>query len=332
MTDVTEHQPHVVAGLPPAARLGLDFDVDRLAADVAELRRRAWSLQRTYGADGVIGEAPIDWRVLPLRSPGGDPDRTDPGGPGLVDFAPTEWLAQAPYLAEVLETIPAEIRSARLMALGPGAASAEHYDNKYGVAWGTARVHVPILTHSEARMYIAGELQQWQPGTFWFGDFSRTHKVENSGTETRVHLVIDTLPSKELFALFPDAVREAVDPADIVFDRGRKPLTEAESEAVLVRFDLPASFANWEEEEGEFLRPQEQLAAAVERDGEHLVLTLAGKPEFRLVHLDGLEFRFAGWTEERTVQVVPDGDTPRVVLRTRKGAEVQQTELAARRG
>ncbi len=329
MTEAT--QPHVVPGLPPAARLALDFDVERLVADVTELRRQAWSLQRTYGAEGVIDEAPIDWRVLPLRSPGGDLDRTDPGGPALVDFEPTEWLEKAPYLAGVLESIPAEIRSARLMALGPGAASASHFDNKYGVAWGTARVHVPILTHAEARMYIADELQQWQPGTFWFGDFSQVHRVENTGTETRVHLVIDALPTKELFELFPAEVRDAVDPADIVFSRARQPLTTEAAAAYSARFELPESFTNWEETEGEFLQPQKQLAASVELDGEHLVLALDGRPEFRLVHLGEGEFRFAGWTEERTLQVVPDGDTPRVVLRTRVGSRVQQLGLAARR-
>ncbi|MER7845948.1 aspartyl/asparaginyl beta-hydroxylase domain-containing protein [Kitasatospora sp. NPDC096077] len=329
MTEAT--QAHVVPGLPAAARLALDFDVERLVADVAELRRQAWKLQATYGADGVIGEAPIDWRVLPLRSPGGALDRTDPGGPALEDFEPTEWLAKAPYLAEVLDTIPAELRSARLMALGPGARSADHFDNKYGVAWGTARVHVPILTHAEARMYIADELQQWQPGTFWFGDFSRVHRVENTGTETRVHLVIDTLPSKELFELFPAEVRDQVDGAEIVFSRGRQPLTAEAAAASLVAFDLPESFANWEETEGEFLQPQKQLAAVIERDGEHLVLSLDGRPEFRLVHVGDQEFRFAGWTEERTVQVLP-GDAPRVVLRTRVGSRVQQLELAARRG
>lgn len=328
MTDLT--QPHVVPGLPEAARLAIDFDVERLVADVAELRRKAWSLQRTYGADGLLDEAPIDWRVLPLRSPGGDLDRTDPGGPALVDFEPTAWLDQAPYLAEVLDTIPAELRAARLMALGPGAASADHFDNKYGVAWGTARVHVPILTHPEARMYIAGKLQQWQPGTFWFGDFSQVHRVENTGTETRVHLVIDTLPTKELFELFPAEVRDQVDPTEILFSRGRQPLTAEAVQSSLVHFDLPASFANWEEEEGEFLRPQKQLAASVERDGEHLVLALDGRPEFRLVHVGGQEFRFAGWTEERTIQVVPGGESPRVILRSRKGSQVQQLELAAR--
>jgi hypothetical protein len=325
-------QPHVVPGLPEAARLAREFDVERLVADVAELRRQAWSLQRTYGADGVIDEAPIDWRVLPLRSPGGDIDRTDPGGPALVEFEPTAWLDKAPYLAEVLDAIPAELRSARLMALGPGAASAEHFDNKYGVAWGTARVHVPVLTHAEARMYIGGKLQQWQPGSFWFGDFSKVHRVENSGQETRVHLVVDTLPSKELFDLFPQEVRERVDPADIVFGRAPQPLAAEAAARYLARFALPESFANWEETEGEFLQPQKQLAAAVEQDGDHLLLTLDGRPEFRLVHVGDGEFRFAGWTEERTLQVVPHDGAPLVVLRSRVGSRVQRLDVAAEPG
>ena len=91
----------VSAGLPEAARLGLDFDVQRLEGGLEVLSRAAWRLQNTYSADGRLSPAAIDWRVLPLRNIGGDPHRTDAGGPGLADYAPTRWLKQAPYFAEI---------------------------------------------------------------------------------------------------------------------------------------------------------------------------------------------------------------------------------------
>src|SRR5579864_2089632 len=128
----------VSAGLPEAASLDLGFDVERLAGDLGVLSRIGWGLQNTYSADGVLSPASIDWRVLPLRNIGGDPYRTDAGGPGLLGHAPTPWLRQAPYLAEVLDAIPAQLRSARLMALGPYALGGEHTDTKHGLAWGNA--------------------------------------------------------------------------------------------------------------------------------------------------------------------------------------------------
>src|SRR5207245_10434773 len=110
------------------------------------LRHEHWGAQRAYGQDGFRPQADVDWRILPLRSIGGDPARTDPGGDGLDDFADTPWLAKTPYFSETIATIPAPVRSVRLMALGTGTTVHEHCDGKYGFACGTLRLHVPIQT------------------------------------------------------------------------------------------------------------------------------------------------------------------------------------------
>ncbi|MDH6135821.1 hypothetical protein P3T37_005238 [Kitasatospora sp. MAA4] len=328
------HESMVVpafSNLPGAARLKGDFDVARLEADLQTLRHESWSRQRSYSSDGVTTVAEVDWRILPLRNAGGNAERTDPGGPGLVDFEFTHWVAEAPYLREILESIPAQLRTVRLMALGPGASSWVHYDNKYGMAWGIVRMHIPITTYPDAKLFIEGELHQWQPGSFWFGDFTRMHQVENTGSETRVHLVIDAFPSRELLEWFPAEFREPKVLDEILFGRAVQPLTEAELAGYQVEFDLPESFADWEEEDGAFLKHQRRLTASVAPVDGQLLLSLDGEPTFVLVHHGDGEFRFAGWTDERTVQLPPAG-AEQVVLRTRRGSQVRELTVKARRG
>lgn len=154
----------------------------------------------------------------------------------------------------MLASIPAQIRAARLMALGPDASSSVHNDNKYGPRWGTARLHVPVITTPGAKLFIEGELHQWQPGTFWFGDFSRAHRVENSDDVTRVHLVIDTLVSEELLGLFPEEAIADLDISTVLVNKPLVPLAANEPGKYRVRFSIPSIFTNWEEEDGEFLR------------------------------------------------------------------------------
>ncbi|MGH6657709.1 MAG: aspartyl/asparaginyl beta-hydroxylase domain-containing protein [Actinocrinis sp.] len=344
-TDAPSHphpypQPGASAGaldgatLPASARLGLDFDPDRLARDLDALSGTTWALQNTYSSDGTVASAAIDWRVLPLRNVGGDPRRTDPGGPGLVDFADTPWLGRAPYLAEVLAAVPAPLRAARLMALGPGALGPDHFDTKQGLAWGFARLHVPVSTTPEARLYLDGAQHHWQPGSFWYGDFSRTHRVENPGTGRRVHLVVDVMPTKELLGLFATSAGASIDPAKVPLARDPVPLSAREAARCAVTFELPESFADLEEPEGGFLRPQPSLAARIDvGDGAtpSPVLTLDGEPTFGLVHVGDLEFRFTAWTEERTIQITGIGDGVRVVLRSRVQDRECRAELPAER-
>lgn len=314
--------------VPPAAKLALEFDPERLLADLTRLSEHRWNKQRSYAEDGTVTEAEVDWRCLPLRSVGGNPERTDPGGPGLEEFHDTERLAKAPYLAEVLGRIPAELRAARLLALGPGAESWVHNDTKYGPAWGTARLHAPIITTPGAKLFMEGTLHRWQPGSLWFGDFSRMHKVENTDNVRRVHLVVDTLVSAELMELFPADYLELLDDDEVLINRRPIALTSAELDHHRVRFPLPASFTSWEEVDGEFLRPQQQLDATIDVYDSRLVLGAGDKQLFTLIHIGG-EFRFAGWTDERTVQISRTGDTATVTLRSKCGTTVRELVIQA---
>ncbi|AVT28455.1 hypothetical protein C6361_01875 [Plantactinospora sp. BC1] len=324
--------PPLATALPHTARLTPGFDVDRLVADLERLGTAEWKQQQLYTESGLGAVANFDWKVLSLCSIGGDPTRTDPGGPGLEGFGYTERLQSTPYFAEILAGIPAPLRAVRLMSLGPGARTRIHHETKYGFPWGTLRLHIPITTSPGAILAFGDEVYQWQPGEFWFGNFCRSHMVRSSGPGNRVHMVIDTLVTPELVALFPADVRAILDRHEPLFARRTVPICSADlGEYRSTTFAMPASFANWEEADGEFLRPQPTVAASVDVRDSRLVLLVDDKPTFGLVHIGDGEFRFAGWSDERTVQLGPSGPAGGVTLRTRQGGVTRELTVAASR-
>ncbi len=298
---------------PESAPLAPRFDLARLHADLDVLRHEHWGTQRAYGQDGFRPEAGVDWLILPLRSIGGDPARTDPGGAGLDEFADTPWLAKTPYFSEIIAAIPAPVRSVRLMALGVGATVHEHCDGKYGFACGTLRLHVPIQTNPGSVVIIDGRSRHWEAGRLWFGDFGRRHYVANTGDTTRVHMVIDCLVSRELIELFPPDFRDRLPFSDVMFARDPVPLTAAELSSFCCRFPMPGEFPQWSEEE---TTAEPDIEGAIEVRDDRLVLTVDGDPAFGLVHLGLGEFRLVGWTEERTIVVGADST---VRFRVRNG-------------
>ncbi|WP_164836524.1 aspartyl/asparaginyl beta-hydroxylase domain-containing protein [Actinacidiphila soli] len=312
------------AGRPPlaeAARLTPAFDPDRLARELAEVSGHRWQPQRIHAPGGTIGQAAaIDWRVLPLRNPGGDAGRTDPGGPGPVSFAPTVWLERLPYLAEILAAIPAPLNAVRLMALGPGAASQPHRDPKYALDRGFVRLHIPLVTHPGAVLILDGVEHRWQPGEFWYGDFSREHQVANTGPVVRVHAVIDALLTEDLAALFPQDWQAVFATADVLFNQPTPP-PAACPVPLPFAIDLPGSITDFDRDEP--LDGPLQPATIDQISGE-LTLTTGGRV-LALAAAGPNEYRFAGWSEQRTLQLTGDG----VRLRVRGGRSFTERYLPA---
>lgn len=306
-----------------AVQLPVTFDVPRLRADLEEVGYDAFRGQRTYNTGTVIESAVVGWRVLALRSPGGDPDRTDPGGPGLVEYADTPWRARTPYLASILDTLPTRLRTARLMVLAPGAEVDEHRDYPYGLGAGWVRLHVPILTNDRAASIIDGLRQQWQPGTFWYGDFDRPHSVHNHGSTDRVHLVVDCYVNHALLDLFPVEFRTAVRWTDVLVQPDEVPLSDADAmpERVL---QVPAAFLRGVGPDDLAAETEPDLTAGLHRDGGRLLLDIDGLDPARLVHLGGGTFRLAGWTTERTVHLHTSGSQVVARYQVRFGSRVEE--------
>ncbi|MFD5814789.1 aspartyl/asparaginyl beta-hydroxylase domain-containing protein [Streptomyces sp. NPDC127038] len=289
---------------PPAsaARLTPTFDAARLAHELAAVTGHEWKRQRTHHAAGHIGpDNPTDWRVLPLHSPGGDPDRTDPGGPGPDDYTATRWLHQMPYLQTVLDQIPAPLNAVRLLALGPGAASRPHCDPKYALERGMVRLHIPIVTHPDAVLILDGTEHCWQPGEFWYGNFSREHQVRNTGPARRVHAVIDALLTRELAALFPAPWQDAAAAADVLFNRQPTPDRQPHHRLPAV-ITLPAGFTDFAAD-APLTGPG--VTVQVTRQEDRLRLR-TGERTFALAHIKDGEYRYTGWSEQRTLRIGPD--------------------------
>ncbi|MBA9007933.1 aspartyl/asparaginyl beta-hydroxylase domain-containing protein [Thermomonospora cellulosilytica] len=303
---------------PASTPMALDFDVAKLQADLDALRRERWRAQRPIGRDGLLPEPDVDWRVLPLRSIGGDPERTDPGGAGLDDFADTPWLDKAPHLREVIDAIPAPVRGVRLMSLGSGATVHEHRDSRYGFPNGLLRLHVPIDTNPDAVVVIDRVPRHWDAGRLWFGDFRRPHYVANHGDRARVHMVIDCLVGHRLIDLFPAGFRERLPLSEVLFAREPVPLVDGELDAFRCRFALPGEFPQWSEDEA---ADGPDAEAAIEIADGRPVLGIDGRPAFGLVHLGLGEFRLTGWSEERTITVEPGGS---VRIRIRAGRRMRE--------
>jgi len=325
-------QAPILSALPPTAKLTLAFDPLRLRAELAHITGNGWKEIRIVSGDGLGDYATsLDWRTVPLRSIGGDSNRGDAGGPDLRDFADTPWLARLHYFAEVLGAIPAELAAVRILALGPGAKTPVHSDTKCGIPWGRVRLHLPIITTPEATLSIAGEVHCWEPGTLWYADFTRGHMVANTGTRNRVHLVIDAWATRDLLAVFPPEFHTPAVISGTMFQPPDEPLPEGQADSLRCAFDLPASFRSWEEVDGEFLRDQPSVPAAIDRLDGGLGLYLEEKPTFRLVHVGEAEFRFAGWSAERTIQVSRSGAGDiSVTLRSRVGSRVKSRTLPAK--
>ncbi|MDV5143972.1 hypothetical protein R1T08_06750 [Streptomyces sp. SBC-4] len=82
--------------LPPAAaRLTPSLDAERLTTDLTQVTGHTWQLRHGRAPGGLLGTVTdIDWRVLPLIGPNGDPERTDAGGPGPTPTPPPRgWTA-----------------------------------------------------------------------------------------------------------------------------------------------------------------------------------------------------------------------------------------------
>lgn len=323
-------QARVLSGLPAVARLRRGCDTSRLWRDFDLLKDGAWARPRIVSGDGV-GEyvTDLDWRSLSLRSIGGDPERTDAGGPSLEEFADTPLLGKAPYIAEFLAGIPAPLRAVRLMALGPGAESPLHHDTKYGFPWGTLRLHVPVITTPGAVLLIGADTHRWEAGALWYADFTRMHMVRNSDAVTRVHLVIDCHVTEQLLGLFPPEFQHPAVLRNALLAMPEVPLDPAAAEEMCCVFDMPASFRWFDEADGEFTRDPEVVRARIDQHRGRLALFVGDEPAYGLVHLGEGKFRLAGWTVERSLQVSAGAAGDRVVtLQARVGAVAHSLALA----
>lgn len=285
-----------LADLPEAARLSGDLDVEALVADVDRITVSHWN----DPAARPPGSSDTDWQALSLRSVGGDPAATGPGQPGLVDFADTPLAAHTPYLAAMLAGIPAKVHSARLTRLSPGGFFGEHRD-RCGFHYGLVRLHIPITTDPGAVLIIDGQEHRWQPGTWWYGDFSRLHALRHDGVHDRIHLIVDVTVTPDLLDLFPASFRDAIPEWEVVFARPAVRQTEEELAMAECTMAMPASFVQFPQH----LPPVEtaDVRADIRVADSGLVFYIDGDPAYGLTALGDGWYRMAAGTEERLLRL-----------------------------
>lgn len=163
----------------PFVQLPLHFQAEALAAEVASVDESKW---RPH-PQGFPGNS-----MLPLVAVDGDPANEAFAGV----MRPTPTLRRCPYLQQVLSSLGATIGRTRLMRLAGQAEVTRHADQGY--YWAErVRVHVPLVTQPTVRFECGDVAINMAAGECWIFDTWRQHRVLNDATESRIHLVVDTV-------------------------------------------------------------------------------------------------------------------------------------------
>jgi quercetin dioxygenase-like cupin family protein len=86
---------------------------------------------------------------------------------------------------------------ANLVRLTPGGTIAEHRDKGFSLTH-AHRVHVPVITNDQVRFTVGNEALNIPEGEIYEINNRRVHSVQNNGTESRVHLVLDYVLKGEM--------------------------------------------------------------------------------------------------------------------------------------
>jgi hypothetical protein len=197
----------------PFYRLPVCFDAVKLAEEVSQLDESLW---RPH-PQGYVGNS-----ALLLISSGGK--QTDEAfGPMVA----TPALEQCPYIRQVLCSFQTVIGRSRLMRLEGKSNVSPHSDTHY--YWRhRVRIHIPLVTNPQVRFHCDGDEVHMAAGEAWIFDNYRQHHVENLSSDTRIHLVADTVGSHEFWKLATSDPDGLSVPRELAFDAShdRSPPTE----------------------------------------------------------------------------------------------------------
>ncbi|WP_257385423.1 aspartyl/asparaginyl beta-hydroxylase domain-containing protein [Tahibacter caeni] len=171
----------------PFLQLPQRYDAQALAAEIDALGESVW---RPH-PQGFAGNS-----ALPLIAANGDPGSDSVRGRML----PTPHLERLPYLREVLASFGGVLGRSRLMRLSGQAEVNSHVDVDY--YWRDhIRIHVPVVTQPEVRFFCGANSIHMQAGDCWIFDTWAQHRVTNSATRSRIHIVADTVGGEGFWQL-----------------------------------------------------------------------------------------------------------------------------------
>nr|MBX2849147.1 aspartyl/asparaginyl beta-hydroxylase domain-containing protein [Acidiferrobacterales bacterium] len=169
-------------------RLPFKFDAEKILSELSQCAADEW----LDHPNGYAGNS-----ALPLISSNGR-DNHDLVGPMMVCAR----LEKMPYIKRLLSSLNTVLGRTRFMRLSAGANVPKHSDiNLY---WQQRmRIHIPVITNESVIFESGGQQQHMAAGEAWVVDTWHNHSVTNKGEE-RIHLVIDTQGSEELWSMMDD--------------------------------------------------------------------------------------------------------------------------------
>lgn len=146
---------------------------------------------------------------------------------GIPDDPEQPALAACPYVRELLYgLLPGRPGKCLLAALRPRGIVYPHMDAVNGYFVGSFRVHIPVFTNPQVRLYCNGRFFHMGAGEVWTLNNLAPHAVINDhASEARVHLIFDVFPDAAAVAKV-DAVPESPgeeDPASFARLSGPRP-------------------------------------------------------------------------------------------------------------
>jgi len=209
----------------PLLRLPIKFSAEKLAEEVKALPASAWTAHPQH----FPGNSAVR-----LITAGGQPTDAIEGA-----MAPTPNLLVCPYVMQIMDSIGSVWGRSRLMGLAPGAEVPLHVDSHY--YWRThIRIHIPVITNPGVSFACGGETVHMAPGECWVFDSFLKHEVHNRGSETRVHLVLDTVGGGRLHDLI-QAAEAGSEEAEFV-----EPSAAGSPQLAFERVNLPEVMSPWE--------------------------------------------------------------------------------------
>ncbi len=170
----------------PFAKLPLTFDHHRLADEISQFGEEEWRAH----PQGFEGNS-----ALVLVSTNGE-ENDDFSGP----MNPSPRLQKTPYIRQIMAKFNTVIGRSRLMRLAPGASVGQHTDSHY--FWRDhLRIHIPIITDPDVAFYCNREKVHMAAGESWTFNNWLVHSVKNRSGKARIHLVIDTVGSADLWRM-----------------------------------------------------------------------------------------------------------------------------------
>jgi mannose-6-phosphate isomerase-like protein (cupin superfamily) len=172
-----------------ANRLALRLDVAMARAEALTIPPSAWQTHFNTGYHNG------GWQAIAMRESSAAALNIAPGDHALDTYHDNETLAACPAIAQLIAQIPCPLKSVRLMRLASGGIILEHVDAGVSLASGEVRLHIVLDTDEHTYFYVKQKRIPMRCGECWYVDVSQPHRVANTGSRDRIHLVIDCVVS-----------------------------------------------------------------------------------------------------------------------------------------